>query len=247
VSRVSFIGHATSLIELGGCRVLTDPLLRTPVSGLVHRHAPSIEAVPRGIDAVLISHLHHDHLDVRSLELLGKGTRVVVPARGGALLRRRGFLNVQEVAPGDRLDVGDARIEVTRAVHMGLRAPFGPWGGCVGFVVEAHRRVYFAGDTQAFAEMRLLGPIDVALVPIAGWGPVLGPGHMGPDAAVEALRLINPAVAIPIHWGSLAPYGLHRRAWSYLTRPPLDFVALSRRRTPEVQVQVLQPGEAFEF
>jgi L-ascorbate metabolism protein UlaG (beta-lactamase superfamily) len=107
--------------------------------------------------------------------------------------------------------------------------------------------VYFAGDTQAFAAMRSLGPIDVALMPIAGWGPVLGPGHMNPAAAVEALRLIRPQVAIPIHWGSLVPMGLHRRAWSYLTRPPLEFAQRMRLELPDVQVQILHPGESYDF
>jgi L-ascorbate metabolism protein UlaG (beta-lactamase superfamily) len=115
-------------------------------------------------------------------------------------------------------------------------------------VIESSReQVYFAGDTQAFAEMRDLGPIDVALVPIAGWGPVLGPGHMGPRAALEAVKLIRPRVVIPIHWGSLVPFGLHVHTWSYLTQPPLDFVELSRREAPEVHVQVLQAGESAAF
>jgi L-ascorbate metabolism protein UlaG (beta-lactamase superfamily) len=95
--------------------------------------------------------------------------------------------------------------------------------------------------------MQGLRPIDVVLVPIAGWGPVLGPGHMGPGAAIDALRLIRPRVAIPIHWGSLVPLGLHRRSWGYLTQPPLDFLELARQHMPEVQVQILQPGESFAF
>jgi L-ascorbate metabolism protein UlaG (beta-lactamase superfamily) len=70
---------------------------------------------------------------------------------------------------------------------------------------------------------------------------------MGPRSAVEALHLIQPRVAIPIHWGSLVPLGLHARTWSYLTRPPLDFVALSRQQTPDVRVEVLQPGDSLPF
>ena len=149
--------------------------------------------------------------------------------------------------PGDRLEINGVGVLTTRAIHLGLRAPLGPWGGCVGFVIESTDRVYFAGDTQAFSAMRVLGPIDVALMPIAGWGPVLGPGHMGPAAAVEALRLIRPRVAIPIHWGSLVPFGLHHRTWSYLTQPPLEFIKSMRRELPDIRVQLLQPGESFAF
>jgi L-ascorbate metabolism protein UlaG (beta-lactamase superfamily) len=248
VSRIEFLGHATTIIQVDGAVLLTDPLLRRHLTGLVHRHPPVFGALPGTVDAVLISHLHHDHLDVPSLKLLGPTTRVIVPRRGGAFLRRRGFQDVIEAEPGDRFAVGAVHVRATRAVHIGLRAPFGPWGGCLGFVVESsHERVYFAGDTQAFAEMRDLGSIDVALVPIAGWGPVLGPGHMGPRAALEAVHLIRPRVAIPIHWGSLVPFGLHAHTWSYLTRPPLEFVELSRREAPDIRVQVLQPGEAASF
>jgi L-ascorbate metabolism protein UlaG (beta-lactamase superfamily) len=92
-----------------------------------------------------------------------------------------------------------------------------------------------------------MGPIDVALVPIGGWGPFLGPGHMGPAAAVKALQLIRPRVAIPIHWGSLVPFGFHHRTWTYLTRPPMEFVELVREHLPEVEVQILQPGQSLEF
>ena len=107
--------------------------------------------------------------------------------------------------------------------------------------------MYFAGDTQVFPEMRELGPIGVALVPVGGWGPVLGPGHMGPEAAVEALRLIQPRAAIPIHWGSLVPLGFHKQNWRYHTQPPLVFAKLVAEALPDVQVQVLQPGESFTF
>jgi L-ascorbate metabolism protein UlaG (beta-lactamase superfamily) len=247
MSRIRFLGHATTLIEANGVRIMTDPLLRPRVRGLVHRHSNVLSPTPGLVDAVLISHLHHDHLDVRSLHLLGEQTLVVTPRRGRDLLGRAGFRNVLEVQPGQRFDVAGLPVSTTRAVHIGMRAPLGPWGGTVGYVIEAERRVYFAGDTQAFAEMGSLGPIEVALMPIGGWGPILGPGHMGPAAAVEALRLIRPRVAIPVHFGSLVPVGFHRRTWSYLTRPPLAFVDLMSRELPEVQVRVLEPGQWFDL
>jgi L-ascorbate metabolism protein UlaG (beta-lactamase superfamily) len=247
VSRIDFLGHATTLIELDGTRLLTDPLLRPRISGLVHRHAEVVVPPPAQVDAVLISHLHNDHLDLPSLKLLGPQTHILAPRRGQALLRRAGFGNTREVRPGDRVEVNGLPLRTTRAVHWGLRAPLGPWGGCVGYIIEARQRVYFAGDTQAFSGMRKLGSIDVALMPIAGWGPVLGPGHMGPAAAVDALRLIRPRVVIPIHWGSLVPLGLHRRGWSYLTQPPLDFAERMHAELPEVQVEVLEPGQSFTF
>jgi L-ascorbate metabolism protein UlaG (beta-lactamase superfamily) len=248
MSHVDFLGHATTLIEVDRTRVLTDPLLRPRIAGLVHRQADLLDRLPGEVHAVLISHLHHDHLDVPSLQRLGFETPIVVPRHGGSLLLNAGFRTVSEVEPGTELQFGAVRVRATRAVHIGLRAPLGPWGECVGFVVESPvDRVYFAGDTQAFPEMRKLGAISVALVPVGGWGPVLGPGHMGPEAAVEALRLIRPRVAIPIHWGSLVPFGLHKRTWRYHTQPPLHFASLVAQALPDVHVEVLQPGESFSF
>src|SRR6185503_4278779 len=119
------------------------------------------------------------------------------------------------------------RVIATHARHTGFRPPFGPLGGCLGFVVEGGgedyggvegsgvengggggARIYFAGDTDVFPEMASLGPIDVALLPVAGWGPTLGPGHMNARRAAEALRLIRPKIAIPMHWGTFAPIGM---------------------------------------
>ena len=125
--------------------------------------------------------------------------------------------------------------------------PFGPWADSIGFVVEGSQRIYFAGDTDVFPEMRDLGSIDLALLPVSGWGPVLFPGHMGPRQAVDALRLIQPRAAIPIHWGSLVPIGFHVRNWPYLNRPPHEFAEIARRELPGVAVTILQPGEALEL
>ena len=67
--------------------------------------------------------------------------------------------------------------------------------------------VYFPGDTDLFPEMGSLAPVDAALLPIWGWGPTLGPGHLDPDGAVRATQLIEPRLVIPIHWGTYAPAG----------------------------------------
>jgi L-ascorbate metabolism protein UlaG (beta-lactamase superfamily) len=244
---LQFVGHATVYIELDGTVVLTDPVLRQHAAGLVHRHPPAASMLDRSIDAVLISHLHHDHLDLPSLRLLRPGFEILIADRGAALLARHGFPAARELAAGDTTRLGGITVIATRADHSGYRVPAGPSGGTIGFVLEgSDTRVYFAGDTDVFENMRELRPIDIALLPVAGWGPRLGPGHMDPQRAVEALRLLEPSIAIPIHWGSLAPWGLHRGNWSYLTRPAREFAALAQRATPGVDVRVLQPGEVFE-
>lgn len=245
--RMQFIGHATALIELDGVRLLTDPVLRGRLAHL-RRHArlPAEAHRPR-VDAVLISHLHHDHLDFPSLERLGQDVRLLVPRGAGPLLARRGYRHVEELGVGEAASVGDTRVVATPANHRGFRPPFGPRAECLGFLVEGSQRVYFAGDTDLFAAMRDLRPVDLALLPVWGWGPTLGPGHLDPARAVEALARIRPRLGVPIHWGTLYPFGLGRWSHTFLTRPPREFAALAARRTPEIAVRIVEPGHALEL
>ncbi len=88
-------------------------------------------------------------------------------------------------------------------------------------------RMYVAGDTDLFDGMTALGPVDVALLPVWGWGPSLGPGHLTPQRAAEAVKRVRPRIAVPVHWGTLALPGLARtpRMRRLLTEPPLEFAA----------------------
>jgi L-ascorbate metabolism protein UlaG (beta-lactamase superfamily) len=244
---LQFVGHATVRVELDGTCLLTDPILRTFTAGLVHRRPPSTSVFSRAVDGVLISHLHHDHLDVGSLRLLQPGFQIMVAAGGADLLSRHGFNGSLDMRPGDSAYVRNLRIIATPADHKGKRGLAGPLGETIGFIVDGSLRIYFAGDTDVFDEMSDLRPVDLALLPVAGWGPRLGPGHMNSARAVEALRLLQPRMAVPIHWGTLAPWGLHRGSWSYLTRPAHEFAELAARETPQVEVHVLQPGEKLSL
>lgn len=244
--RVWFAGHATTVIDLGESRIITDPILRERVSGLTRHSAVPWAAVKHPVDAAVISHLHHDHLDVPSLRRLGTATRLLVPPRAAAFLHRQGFVNVEELRVGEATTVGGMRVVATPALHSGFRAPFGPAAGCLGFLFDGAARVYFAGDTDLFPAMRKLGPIDVALLPVWGWGPRLGPGHLDPHRAALALLMLRPKVAIPIHWGTLAPIGM-RRGMKYLTDPPHRFQRLAREYAPDVDVRILAPGEHVDL
>src|SRR4051812_10951883 len=103
---MTFIGHATVLLELGGTRILTDPLLRQRVTFL-RRAVPAPAAADHtGIDLVLISHLHHDHCDLPSLALLGTRPRIIVPAGGEGFLRRHGFHRIVSLRPGESHTAG---------------------------------------------------------------------------------------------------------------------------------------------
>ena len=246
--RVRWLGHSTVLIELGGVRLLTDPVLR---DRLLHLRRVSASVRPThyaALDAVLISHLHRDHLDVPSLRRLERaGTRLVVPAGAGAIAARHGFATMSELAVGEQLRVGAALVTAVPAVHDPGRNPLGTKAPPLGYVVESGGvRVYFAGDTDVYEGMGDLGELDLGLIPVWGWGPSLGEGHLDPEGAARALTLLRPRVAVPIHWGTLYPRGRsdpERR----LVDPPHEFARAAARLAPEVEVRVLEPGAATDL
>jgi L-ascorbate metabolism protein UlaG (beta-lactamase superfamily) len=231
------------LLEHGGVRLLTDPVLRTRVVHL--RRHPAAPQVPEQVDAVLVSHLHYDHLDLPSLKLLPDDVRVLAPVGAAAVLRSAGVGHLVELAPGDTAEVSGLRIEATPAEHDDRRRPLGPRATPLGFVVRSRPSVYFAGDTGVFAGMADLAPLDLALLPVAGWGPTLGPGHMDAEEAAEAAALLRPGVAVPIHWGTLHPRGRRRGAWFHA--PPREFAARVAELAPDVDVRILEPHESLEL
>jgi L-ascorbate metabolism protein UlaG (beta-lactamase superfamily) len=248
--RITYVGHATVLIEVGGKRLLTDPALRMRMGGgLGVRHGPEPgEETARDIDAVLISHPHADHLDFASLRRLGKDVPVFAPPGSARLIRRRGFANVTELPPPASARLGELELTATPAVHNGHRWKYGRGHPlAVGFVVAgAGRRVYFAGDTDLFAGMAdLAGDLDAALLPIGGWGPSIGRGHLDPQRAAVAASMLKPRLAIPIHWGTFLRFDLHRRKPELLELPARDFVAQMASRAPAVRPVVLSPGESI--
>ncbi len=244
--RLTWIGHATVLLEVGGARLLTDPVLRSRLGHLVRHGARPAPEVTERLDAVLISHVHLDHLDAASLRTLEPGVRVLAPRGAAPILRKLGFADAEELVVGDRVTIGGAEVSAVPAVHDGRRHPLGPEADTLGFVVTGRRTVYFAGDTELFDDMRdLAGRLDVALLPVWGWGPSLGPGHLDPLGAAQAAALLRPRLAVPIHWGTLFPTGLARWRGDALVDPPRVFAREAATLAPDVEVRVLAPGEAL--
>jgi L-ascorbate metabolism protein UlaG (beta-lactamase superfamily) len=237
-ARLTWLGHSTVVIELAGMRILTDPVIRRRVAHL--RRASEVpSAALEGADLVLVSHVHWDHLDLPSLQHVGRDAPVVVPAGAGRLIARQGFHDVVEVQAGDVVGLGGLSIMVTHAEHAASRGPLGVHAASVGYLVERPRRIYFAGDTDLFAGMRELAPgLEVALLPISGWGPRVPPGHLDAERAARALELLRPGIAIPVHWGTYRP--MHRREAP--VEPADEFVRLAARLAPDVDVRVLPVG-----
>lgn len=247
MARIEYVGHATVFVDLDGVRLLTDPLLRNRVAHL-RRSTPVSARSRRGVDAVLISHAHYDHLDLPSLEKLGKSIPMVVPRGLGGLLRKRRFESVVEVEVGETLGIGELQIRAVQAVHDGGRSPLGVSADPVGYVVSGTKSIYFAGDTDLFDGMTELGPVDIGLIPIWGWGPGLGGGHLDPARAAEAVARVEPGLVIPIHWGTYFPIHLGLRGRpAFVDLPPLEFLTAVKEAAPGVDVKVLRPGESVDF
>src|SRR5271154_4115122 len=249
--RIVFLGHATTLIELDGVVLLTDPLLRGRVLHLRRQVPPVDRGLTANPAAVLVSHMHLDHLDLPSLRHLGRDTPLVVPAGAGGWLRRQRFTEVTELSVGEETDVGTLAVAAVEARHDGHRRPGGPEAEAMGYLVRGSKSVYFAGDTELFEEMSKLGDhspgLDVALLPVGGWGPTLGPGHLDALDAARALRLLSPRLAIPIHWGTLLPIGIARRYRARLGDPPRQFAEHAASLAPAVEVRILEPGRQTTF
>jgi len=244
--RLTWLGHSTVLLELDGARLLTDPVGRGRVFHL-RRVGAALRFDPSLVDAVLISHVHYDHLDIPSLQPLRRSSQFVVPRGAGSWLRRRGFSHVLEVEPGDETQVRGATVRATHAEHESGRGPFGVETPAIGYLVCGSSSTYFAGDTDLFAGMASISDhLDVALLPVAGWGPRLPPGHLDPRGAAEALRLLRPRIAVPIHWGTYRRLGLSRDPL-VLREPAEEFARLAGELMPEVELRVLPIGGSVDI
>jgi L-ascorbate metabolism protein UlaG (beta-lactamase superfamily) len=244
--RLTWLGHSTVLIELDGVRLLTDPLLRRRVAHL-RRTGPDVDAAALAdLDAVLVSHAHYDHFDVPSLRRLGRSVRLVVPRGTGRLLRVRGFRSVTELRPDDEATVGSVVVRATHAEHGGGR-PFAFRAPSLGYLVSGSARLYFAGDTDLFEGMTGLAPgLDVALLPVAGWGARLPAGHLDPRTAAQAAARLRPRIAVPIHWGSYLRLGMRLRGAT--PREPAEaFARHAAEIAPDVDVRILEPGETLDL
>ncbi|MBP6789510.1 MAG: MBL fold metallo-hydrolase [Candidatus Promineofilum sp.] len=247
MDRLTYVGHATVLLELDGLRLLTDPLLTARVGHLARTsRPPTISGLD--IDAILISHLHVDHLHLPSLSRLAAGRLLLAPRGAAGFLTRHGFGPVAEMDAGEVVTLKGIDIEATPANHPNRHMPGRPRTRALGYVIHARRRVYFAGDTDLFHGMADIGDrLDVALLPVWGWGPTLGVGHLDPFRAAQALQMLQPALAVPIHWGTYFPLGLRSFLPGLLHRPPRAFADYAAHLAPATRVCLLEPGEALDI
>ncbi|MBO4255711.1 MBL fold metallo-hydrolase [Streptomyces griseorubiginosus] len=249
---ITWWGHATCTLRDSGVRVLTDPLFARRLAHLRRRRGAVPPPGAWQADVALVSHLHADHLHVPSLQRLAPGTRLLVPRgapRAVPGLRRLTHLTVTEVGAGDVTRVGDLVVRAVPALHDGRRLPVGPHRSpALGYVVEGEGRTYFAGDTGLFDTMaKEVGPVDVALLPVGGWGPYLGEGHLDAGRAARALARLGARSAVPVHYGTYWPIGMDAVRPHEFHAPGEEFVRLAAEYAPSVAVHRLGHGESVRL
>ena len=226
--RVTWLGHSTLLIEIDGYRVLTDPVWGqrcspSSLAGPARFHpAPIALADLPSLDAVIISHDHHDHLEKATVTALAKtGTRFVMPLGVGAHLEKWGIPNQQivELDWWESAKIGDGGLTLTSlpARHFSGRKPWGAnrtqWAS---FAVSGPgHNVYFSGDTGFFPGFKeigqKLGPFDMTMIKIGAFDRSWPDIHLNPEQAIQAHQDLDGRIFLPIHWGT---FNLALHAWN---------------------------------
>lgn len=266
--RLSFINHATVLIQMAGCNLLTDPIWSeraSPVTwaGPRRRRSPGIafEQLPP-VEGILISHSHYDHLDTATLRRLSEreasvgrergGPAVFCPSGLGRLLSRLGFREIYELDWGQHVDWRNLTLHCVPAQHFSARTPFDRnrtlWCGWVAECPSGD--IYFAGDTgfggHFAAIARRFPRLRLALLPIGAYSPewFMGPIHMTPEQALEAHAILGARTAVAIHWGTfpLADDG----EWEPVERMQRELASLPPDRLPR-PFHILENGESLEL
>ncbi len=252
---VTFIGHATVLIQIGDTGVLTDPVYAeraSPVAfaGPRRVRAPGVRLADLpAVSAVLLSHNHYDHCDLETLRALDRrfAVPVVAPIGNGRLLRSAGVRHVEELDWWQRAATVPLPITLTPAQHFSGRHAFDRnralWGGFL--IAAGGRGILFAGDSGYGPHFRdiaaRLGPIDLALLPIGAYEPrwFMKDIHMNPAEAVQAHLDLAARHSLAMHWGTfqLTPEGIDE--------PPRELAtALHERGVPSELFQTVAVGES---
>ena len=208
---MTWVGHATFVLRLGGKLITTDPVWSDRIAVIERkcRVGVALEALPP-IDVVTVSHNHYDHLDAPTIARLGAGPLYLTPLGNGRWLRKAGAVNVIELDWWQSHTVDDLQITLVPARHWSMRAPWNRndalWGG---FVYRSRDGVAFhSGDTALFDGFvdigQRLGPIDWAMLPIGAYEPrwFMEPQHMNPEDAGEAFVRLGARTLCAMHWGT---------------------------------------------
>ncbi len=208
LAKVTYLGHASLLVESGGETLVTDPVFSDRIGRYFTKRSTTSAFRPedlRGVAGVLVSHAHHDHLDYPSLKRVGRTHPIVVPWGLNVPMRWRGFTDVRVLRPWDELPLGGWRVTAVPSRHFGGRLPLVYTSGHQGYVLSGPRCIYFAGDTgldeSMFREIGRRFSIDLAILPIAGAVfPWFRRNHMNAADALVAFRALGARRMVPMHF-----------------------------------------------
>lgn len=253
---VTYIGHATLLLELGGARLLTDPNFDAKLGRVLPRVSPPgilLEDLPE-LDAIVITHAHADHLSFDSLERLPRAIPIIAPPVIAGWLRRLGFDSAVDLAPGESIPVGGVQVRAALARHRGHRYGFDRWRSQANmYLLDAGETVFFAGDTALVEDTHSLverslwqqgRELDLALLPIGyapWWKPGFRKGHLTHEDALTLFERLRARVLVPYHWGT----------FRHVTATAHDAIRRLRDRLATHHladaVRILEPGESLHL
>jgi L-ascorbate metabolism protein UlaG (beta-lactamase superfamily) len=254
--KITYIGHATLLLEIGGATILTDPNFDPKLGRILPRvSAPGIalEKLP-SLDAILLTHAHADHLSFESLDRLPSEMPLFAPPVIAQWLRRLGYDHAQDLAPGGSVRVKDVAIHAAAATHRGNRYGYDRWRADANmYLLDAGETIFFAGDTalvddtHGLVERTLWAngrELDLALLPI-GWAPWWKPGfrkgHLTHEDALTLFERLRARVLVPYHWGT----------FRHVTATAHDAIRRLRARLADhhlsASVRIIEPGESLEL
>jgi L-ascorbate metabolism protein UlaG (beta-lactamase superfamily) len=256
--KITYIGHATLLLEIAGFRILTDPNFETSLGRFLPRvSAPgiAIDSLP-ALDALLLTHAHADHLSFKSLDRLPADIPLYAPDVVAAWLRRKGYANAVSLDAGEMTQerMAGLRLHAERATHQGNRYGFDRWRSVANmYLLESDdESIFFAGDTALTSQThhmveRVLWnqgrQLDVALLPIGyapAWKPGFRRGHLTADDALSLFETLRARAMLPYHWGT----------FRHVTASAHD--AINRLRSQletyagQDRVHIVEPGEALQ-
>lgn len=256
--RITYVGHATLLVEIGGRRVLTDPHFEGALARFLPRvSAPGIalEALPP-LDALLLTHAHADHLSFETLDRLAPTPPLYAPPAVAAWLRTRGYEGARGLAPGSSVAVGGVQVHAAAATHVGSRYGVDRWRGAANMYLLDSGDVtcFFAGDTALTpATSRLVHErvtsrgrrLDVALLPI-GHAPrwklaSFRRGHLTWEDTLALFEQLGARFLVPYHWGTFDH--VWTTAYDAIDRLRAALPGYARR----ADVRILEPGEALDL
>lgn len=249
---ITFINHATVLIQLDGVNILTDPTYNRSVGFIAPRmQKPGIpiDELPP-IHLILISHNDYDHLSIRTLRKLRRRLQcpVILPVGDGRFIIKAGFEEVIEMGWWESKNVGGITVHAVPAKHKSNRAPFQRNKQlCSGYVMERHGAgIYFAGDTaygEHFKQIASRHSIRVALLPIGAYKPHdwFREIHLNPHTAMQAFIDLKADLLVPIHWGTF------KISDEPLREPPILLMEEAKKFGVGDKVRVLKNGDTVSF